>query len=313
MGCILIVMTPKTILTEASRRRRGDWIDRIRRVSGQFGDDASLIEKDLKDEVAKEGLPALVDHLRLCGSIPETFGYSSTEEKLYSKYTDCVLSECFRAFGMTSVVLTGRGDAVDVEAATADWTLVADAKAFRLSRTAKNQKDFKIQALDGWRYSKRFAIVVCPIYQLPRSSSQVYRQATTRNVCILSYSHLAVVVAASTSTANPSKALVLLYDLLVTVEAMNPESGATAYWGPLNQQFVQNGVAAAHWAAEKRAAQESLDLAKAEAAHAFSLERDVILRMSQAEAVQALLKGSRVQEKIRKVKALSLGPLMDLK
>ena len=33
------------------------------------------------------------------------------------------------------------------------YSLVADAKAFRLSRTAKNQKDFKVQAMDGlaWR------------------------------------------------------------------------------------------------------------------------------------------------------------------
>jgi hypothetical protein len=41
---------------------------------------------------------------------------------------------------------------------------IADAKAFRLSRTAKNQKDFKIQAMDSWKRGKPFAMVVCPIY-----------------------------------------------------------------------------------------------------------------------------------------------------
>jgi hypothetical protein len=37
-----------------------------------------------------------------------------------------------------------RADSADVEGATKDYTIVGDAKAFRLSRTAKNQKDFKV-------------------------------------------------------------------------------------------------------------------------------------------------------------------------
>lgn len=62
---------------------------------------------------------------------------------------------------MNSIVLTERADAADVEVVCDSYSFVADAKVFRLSRTAKNQKDFKVQAMDGWRNTKDFAMVVC--------------------------------------------------------------------------------------------------------------------------------------------------------
>ena len=52
---------------------------------------------------------------------------------------------------LKSLVLSERGDADDVEDFAKQYSFVADAKAFRLSRTAKNQKYFKIQAMDNWK------------------------------------------------------------------------------------------------------------------------------------------------------------------
>ena len=72
---------------------------------------------------------------------------------------------------LKSLVLSERGDADDVEDFAKQYSFVADAKAFRLSRTAKNQKYFKIQAMDNWKKGKPHAMVVCPIYQLPNRSS----------------------------------------------------------------------------------------------------------------------------------------------
>ena len=132
------------VLTEKSIRRRRHWIDEIAKISGKFGDDSSKIERELMTEIKRDGLAALLDHLRLCGSIPENYGHDSSEEKLYSKYTDVLLSAAFDHIGLVSNVLSERGDAADVEAVGPDYSLVADAKVFRLSRTAKNQKDFKI-------------------------------------------------------------------------------------------------------------------------------------------------------------------------
>lgn len=80
------------------------------------------------------------------GTIPESIAHDSTGEKLFAKASDAVLSRAFRELGLKSTVLSERGDAADVIAQSHifGYTLVADAKTFRMSRTAKNQKDFKV-------------------------------------------------------------------------------------------------------------------------------------------------------------------------
>lgn len=187
-------MELSVISTEAIARR-AYWTSEIVQISGNFGQDSARVEEELTAEVAEGGAASLLDHLRLCGAIPESYEHDSSEEKLYSKYTDVVVAVAFRQLGLSAVILVERADVADVEAVGNEYSLVADAKAFRLSRTAKNQKDFKVQALDGWKWGKPYAIVVCPLYHLPSRNSQIYQQAAARNVCVLSYSHLAVLVA----------------------------------------------------------------------------------------------------------------------
>ena len=155
----------KTIIKKTAITRRKYWIEEIRKLSGNFGDDSSRLEKELHAEIKKHGLASLTGHLRLCGDIPESYGRDSSEEKLYSKYTDTLLAEAFKAAGLKSLVLKERADAADVEVFAKSYSFVADAKSFRLSRTAKNQKDFKVQAMAGWKRGKPYAMVVCPIYQ----------------------------------------------------------------------------------------------------------------------------------------------------
>src|SRR6267154_2997957 len=140
-------MQPLQVLSKDSLARRAYWVDEIVRISGHFGEDTSRVEAELASEVQRDGVTALIDHLRLCGSIPEQYGHDTSEEKLYSKYTDALLAAAYRYIGLTSVVLDERADAADVEAVGAGYSLVADAKVLRLSRTAKNQKDFKIDAM----------------------------------------------------------------------------------------------------------------------------------------------------------------------
>ena len=69
--------------------------------------------------------------------------------------------------------------------------MVADAKTFRLSRTAKNQKDFKIDTLSNWRGSEHdFALLVAPYFQYPNTVSQIYSSALVKQVCLLSWEHI---------------------------------------------------------------------------------------------------------------------------
>ncbi len=211
----------KNIITDKAIKNRQKWIEEIRNLKGNFGNENEKLENELRKEIEEEGITTLIDHLRLCGNIPESYGHDTSEEKLYSKYTDCLLSLAYSSLGLKSLVLKERADASDVEAFAKDYSFVADAKAFRLSRTAKNQKDFKVQAMHGWKRGKPYAMVVCPIYQLPTSSSQIYQQATTQNVCIFTYSHLALLLSYS-QVEGQVKAQQLLKKIFETIKALNP-------------------------------------------------------------------------------------------
>ncbi len=131
--------------------------------------------------------------------------------------------------GFTSLVLKERADVAEVECVCDDYSFVADAKAFRLSRTAKNQKDFKVQAMDNRKHGKPFAMVVCPVYQLPSRTSQIYQQAAANSVCICTYTHPAVLVRYA-EMIRQSNAIGLLHGVFKAVEAMNPSKDASAYW-----------------------------------------------------------------------------------
>lgn len=126
------------------------------------------------------------------GTIPEAIPHDSTEEKIFSKASDAVLSRAFREIGLKSTVLRARGNSADVmaESPIFGYTLVADAKAFRLSRTAKNQKDYKVVALSNWRQDTEYAVLCAPYFHYPSQTSQIYAQALQHNVCLLSWEHL---------------------------------------------------------------------------------------------------------------------------
>jgi len=253
------------IISKEAIKRRVYWVEEIRKLSGHFVNDTEKLEKELEAEVKKNGISSLINHLQLCGNIPESYGHDTSEEKLYSKYTDCLLSLAYTALGLKSLVLKERADAADVEAFAKDYSFVADAKAFRLSRTAKNQKDFKVQAMHGWKRGKPYAMVVCPIYQLPTSSSQIYQQATTQNVCVFTYSHLALLLSYS-EVEGQAKAQQLLKKIFETIQALNPSKNATDYWLAINKAILSfSKKIQPLWDIEKGVATESIAVAKEEA------------------------------------------------
>lgn len=132
------------------------------------------------------------------GTIPEVIEHDSTEEKLYSKASDIVLARCFRELGLASRALEERADSADIIAESKmgyHYSLVADAKCFRLSRTAKNQKDFKVSNLSDWRGSENeYAVLVAPYFQYPQKTSQIYSKALENNVCLLTWEHMSIML-----------------------------------------------------------------------------------------------------------------------
>ena len=303
----------KKIIADKAIKNRQYWIEEIRKLSGNFGDDSDKLEKELEAEIKKNGISSLINYLHLCGNIPESYGHDTSEEKLYSKYTDCLLSLAYSSLGLKSLVLKERADAADVEAFAKDYSFVADAKAFRLSRTAKNQKDFKVQAMHGWKRGKPYAMVVCPIYQLPTSTSQIYQQATTQNVCIFTYSHLALLLSYS-QVEGQAKAQQLLKKIFETIKALNPSKNATDYWLAVNKTILSfSKKIQPIWDIEKGVATESISIAKEEALTFLAQEREKIMRMTHNEALKELIKVHKIESRIKTINVISDNGLFTLK
>lgn len=176
------------------------------------------------EQITREGISS---SMLECGIIPEMLAHDSSPEKLWAKYCDILLAKVLDLLGISSEVIRVRGNSADVRGKTAEYTLVGDAKAFRLSRSAKNQKDFKIKALDDWRGEDTFACLVAPLNQYPCSNSQIYFQAKQRNVTLLSYVHLKFLL-----DFPPRGSLLPLWKFAGEMEH-NDE--ATPYWAKIDE------------------------------------------------------------------------------
>lgn len=294
----------KTQITDQQIKTRKYWIDEINRLSGNFGVDADSVGREIAEEIRSNGTATLIGHLRLCGAIPERYGHDTSEEKLYSKYTDVIIHQAYTAIGLTSLVLKERADVADVECVCKEYSFVADAKAFRLSRTAKNQKDFKVQAMDGWKHGKPFAMVVCPAYQLPCRASQIYQQAASRSVFIGTYTHLAVLVRYADQVSQTG-AQNILHKVFKTVQAMNPSKDAIAYWQAVNRAFLDSdGNLADLWQEEKLATTESICVSQKEALEFLAIERERVMKLSREQAITEVLKWRKLESRIQTVKSV---------
>ena len=151
-----------------------------------------LSGNDIESYIQSLSKDDFIEIVKEMGTIPEVIEASSTEEKLYSKASDIVLARCFSEIGLKAKALSERGNSADIVAESHHgYTLVADAKTFRLSRTAKNQKDFKISTLSRWRGMEHdFAVLVAPYFQYPNTSSQIYASSLSDKVCLLSWEHI---------------------------------------------------------------------------------------------------------------------------
>jgi len=314
------------VVTQDQIDTRNHWVGEIHRIAvgdglaragaGAFRSHSDALEEaigmEIAQEIAQNGQMTLLGHLRLCGSIPERYGHDSTEEKLYSKYTDIVIAKAFSAMGIRSHVLRERADAADVECVSERLQFVADAKAFRLSRTAKNQKDFKVDAMHGWKRGKPHAIVVCPIYQLPTRTSQIYSKAGQRNVCILTYSHLAVLLQVARDFGSPQSQSVLSR-VFAAVDSMNPSSSAIDYWQQVNRAMLGgNRQIIDLWGIEKIASNESIALAKEDALIYLADERARIMLLSREDAITEVLRAAKISNREAAIRAVTDNGLFDI-
>ena len=149
----------------------------------RFQDATKELEKIIFDDIKKDQLIKLVKEI---GIIPESIAHDSKEEKLYAKVSDIILSRCFYELNMNVTVIKERANNADILVSSKyhNYSLVADAKAFRLSRTAKNQKDFKVESMSHWKGDNDYSVLVVPYFQYPQHKSQIYGQFSNNLISI---------------------------------------------------------------------------------------------------------------------------------
>ena len=165
-----------------------DWVSKFE----DFGE-ASL---ELEKFIGKANKKEIIELVNIAGTIPESIQPSSSEEKVFSKSGDIISACALKYLGLRAKSIGTRGNAGDVIAKSIEYnySLIGDAKSFRLSRTAKNQKDFKIKALSQWREDNNYAVLIGPLFQYPTKKSQIYKQSIDENVLLFSWEHLAILL-----------------------------------------------------------------------------------------------------------------------
>ena len=168
--------------------------EKTRSLSGQETfENASSILEEYVFAMKRNDFISLVAEM---GTIPENIAHDSSEEKLYAKATDITLARCFQELGLKAKVLKERANSADVYAESNyhNYSLVADAKAFRLSRTAKNQKDFKVESMAHWRGDNNYSVLCCPYFQYPKNTIQIFGQALNNNISLFSWEYFSVLL-----------------------------------------------------------------------------------------------------------------------
>ena len=156
-------------------------------------------------------------------------------------------------------------------------------------------------------------MVVCPIYQLQNRSSQIYQQATSRNVCLFTYSHLALLLGYSLADSK-AKTRKLLLNIFQTIHSLNPSKIAVDYWLAVNKTMLRFSQKIENlWYIEKEAATQSISIAKEEGLTFLAKEREKIMKMSHNDALKELIKVHKIESKIETIKSITDNGLFTIK
>jgi len=285
---------------------RNELIDLIISISKQ-SDAFEILEREYENTSVDELRQVIIE----CGIMPEVFSHDSSQEKLWAKYSDIMLSICLIHLGISSDVLRTRGDSADVFGKTSVYSIVGDAKTFRLSRTAKNQKDFKIKALDDWRRSNDFALLAGPLNQYLSNRSQIYQQAIERNVTLISYVHLNYMLKHYTGKED-------LYPLWMTGKRLSTElpkkdhRKAPLYWREIDRVVCE--IFNTHDEELDRIKDMEIDVTRKlglEGIQYWESKVKEYMSLSKEEAIRHLIKADKIEAKIEQIrKAISKGRVL---
>ena len=238
----------------------------------------------------------LIDNIIQFGVLPEAFDHDSSEEKNWAKLSDIILASALNKMNCSADVLRTRGDSADVFGKSKSFSFVADAKTFRLSRTAKNQKDFKVKALSDWKKTNSFAFLVAPLSQYLTTNSQIYGQAIEHNITFLSYSHLKLFLDYGVDVEQ-------LLPLFESPKNMQKSNDAKKYWQTIHAISCDiTGVSYSDWEKYK---QLEIDINRElgnEGVKYWETKIQEVKNLSREEAVIRVLKSEKLESKIVTIK-----------
>jgi hypothetical protein len=203
----------------------------------QEEEDAGERIRLLQDRLGTWNVEKLSHHLGHVGVIPEMYGHDSSEEKLYAKYCDILIYAFFQLYGMESTLVRERGDSPDVIGILkGKYKIVADAKAFRLSRTALNPKDYKVDAVDQWKQAAdaNYACLVGSLF--PKERSRLFQEAVDGGVTLLTYAQLQFIISDPKWTFIDLEPLWKISSSLASKNEINPGD----YRNTLEKWLVSN-------------------------------------------------------------------------
>ena len=259
--------------------------------------------EQVKNYVDNLNTQSLIEIVKEIGTIPECIEASSSAEKLFSKASDCILACCFSKLGIPAIAVNERGNSADIIAKSMHgYTLVADAKTFRLSRTAKNQKDFKIDTLSNWRGAEHdFALLVAPYFQYPNTVSQIYSSALDKQVCLLSWEHILFLLENKISESDT-----LSLEAIWSAPVRLARDTRIAYADRMNCQLPYiNQILCDRISVSIEKFNEQLNVCKGNIRERGNLEleylhseKEAITSLTRDEAISELIKSKKVLERI---------------
>jgi type II restriction enzyme len=94
---------------------------------------------------------------------------------------------------------------------------------------------------------------------------------------------------------------------------MNPSKDAISYWQAVNRSFLGfDEVISDIWREEKRAAAESIVIAREEALTFLATERERVMRLSKEEAIKEVLKWRKIGNRVKSVNSVIDNGILEL-
>ena len=153
--------------------------------------------------------------------------------------------------------------------------------------------------MDSWRQINNYALLVAPLAQYPSRKSQIYSQAVSKNVTLLSYTHLHFLL--DFSNQNSLKSVLEIGKTLFQSSDLKLQD-AIQYWEIIDRT-IANSV---NQPIEKIKQYRNLEIQKTkqiglEGINYWNEKIKSFQNLSKEEAIKLLIKSEKIENKIKTI------------